>query len=455
MQNLPFARSDRLIGRLVLCLILLLIGVNAAACSAGRLGIGERTPTLDRATPTLAAQSGSEASTRLTKTREPAPPSISSIPSPGPSPTLTQTLPSLPTPRPTPPPSPTPMPTTTRPPYQMQNSTNTMGVRDFLWNPDDRRGTQRLDLSVGFGSWSPDGRQLVGWSREFQTLAILSLETGELMPLEDASPSAYAALWSPDGRYLLYLVDLGMNGNSRFEQLTLFDLETRQERALGEPLELLSLIALIGWSPDSMRVAYTQWIDSSDGELVTAVDIVDILTGLITRFTSPPITLLEGSWSPTENQLLLLGDENAYSPGLPHIQLEMGGHTMIFLYDVANGSLDQLLGPSSYLVSKSPWSSDGKRVIYSDWGRICQLDISSREETCSSEIANAIALPGVEGGWYPSWSPTGEWIGFLLKMESLQCSPIAVIRPDGSDLRFTDAESGDCAVFGPIWSPRK
>lgn len=444
---------------LVLCFFVLLLGANVVGCAnhpptpiQGSRGAAESTAS-GTAKPIY------QASSPIAETPSPVTPSrivgleysSQTRSSPSLSPSLTPHQAASMTAVESPPA--TDLATATRPSPLTQDSTDYMALSGFLWHPDSARATEGLGINLGDQPWSPEGRCLVGWSQDDQALGLIDLETGNKSLLPSTASLGSAPLWSPNGRYLAYFSRTDRPGPGPL-RLALFDLETQNESYLSDSLEVEKLIDLIGWSFDSNRVAFTKWITSAEGILVTAVQLVDIHTMAKSQLNgSSSNPFMEGYWSPTRDQLILLGDSNL-PPGMPFLGLEMYAQSTMYLYDLWENRVDEIKTESGLYVSRQPWSLDGKQIIFSDQGVICTLNIDTREESCSTEISEAIVETGSIGAFYPTWSPTGEWIGFILGFESQYCSPVAVIRPDGSDLRFTDAESGDCAVFGPVWSPR-
>lgn len=359
-----------------------------------------------------------------------------------------------------------------RPDYHVEDTTNYMVYGSRLWHPDNLLATESLEIRTGEYSWSPDGRQLVGWSREFQKVGILTLDTGELTLLENMSLTPGVSIipqWSPDGNYLLYIVIVkSSDGTETSLKLAIYNLNTKQELILPVPTSLADVIEVSGWSYDSSKIAYVTWEETTtEAEYVSVIETVDITTMETKRLIGPPfLAFVETIWSPTHEQFLI-GAITADS----QTELSLGASSYtyheIYLADLEGGKVEQLKSASlrsmeedtgglgGYYLSSTPWSNDGQAIIYSDAGLICSLNLLSGEEVCMREIMTDIQQVGAVGAEYPSWSPTGDWISFILKYPSIHCNPIAVIRPDGSDLRFTNVEMGDCTVFNPIWSPRK
>jgi hypothetical protein len=331
-------------------------------------------------------------------------------------------------------------------------------------------------MSFSEQPWSPDGRQLAAffriktetWQRH---LVLINAETGELKYLENAADitprlastnaSASVPIWSPDGRYLLYAINT--EEDQYFYQIAIYDLMLEQVVYLSSPMRLINLS---GWSYDSQQIAYIRWDEPlTPAESTPLLEVMDVPSQAIQQVEqSPGHYFKQVFWSPTGRQLV------AYIGGVDWYEsLTTYGYEGIYLIDIENGSFEELKGPgiredvhdyysnpdaSTYLVNGTPWSPDGQNIIYSDSGLLCSLVIASRQETCFSALNEQLIQLGAVGAGYPQWSPTGEWIGFVMKIENQHCSPVAAVRPDGSDLRFTDLER-DCALFGPVWSPAR
>jgi Tol biopolymer transport system component len=392
-------------------------------------------------------------------------PSATVIPTAAPTQATTPTL--TPTATRTPTATATPIPTATELPAT-EIAVNTAGnmllpSNGLVWQLGSS-WAEELPARILFGHqpWSPDGTQLTGWSNEYDAPVIVTLETGTVALLESTSLEPRGApAWSPDGRHLLYSVTV-----DEVRHYALYDLQTQQEQIIG-PIDS-DLTTSLGWSHDSRSMAYISWLTTPDGSIedATVINVVDIFTGDERQFSSPaPVWFMAGSWSPTGNKIVLFANEK--TPSGPGEGQTHYAYDEIYLLDVDTGNIEHLLGPGSrpatagygglvdYFLNRLPWSPDGQKIIYGDRGTICYLTISSPEETCLQGVNEAITQIGAIGGDYPSWSPDGEWIGFILKFESQYCSPVAAIKADGSDFQFTDLDTkiGGCTLFGPIWSP--
>lgn len=317
----------------------------------------------------------------------------------------------------------------------------------FVWEPN-KDNYQDVSLTLGGQPWSPDGNSLVGWSRKQKNLAILEISQGLLSLIEGTSASYSTPHWSPDGRYLLYSIP---DDAFSLYSIAIYDLVTNQEMVLETDVRLLSLA---GWSFDSSEIAFVRWAGEEEN-LHTVLEVIDLVSGSIRELKDPlSLTFAQASWSPIAKQLAVY-----ITSGLPpdNPALPVYSFAAVYLVDIKTGIFEPLIIPSEndkrYYIHSFPWSRKGDKIIYSNTGTICFTQLATREETCLMSLVEKIDATGSNGARYPSWSNDGEWVSFILQFESQQCNPIAIARIDGDAFKFTDAGSGKCAVFGPIWAP--
>ena len=332
--------------------------------------------------------------------------------------------------------------------------------------PDNASMTEDIPIETGDFPWSPDGTQLVGVD-DNGNISIFTLPTGEMIELENITASYSSAMWSPDGQNLLYLVPAIVDDN-RAWQLAIYSLVNQTEILVSEPIMANDYVSEVGWSSDSKKIAYIQWEPSiADAEARTVLKIIDVETGHLSQFSAPPpVSILGGSWSPIDDLILAYGYDTLQL-GKPEGDSAFAFNT-IYVIDLNTGTIEILIDSEgkntesnyytsrllNYFISKTPWSPDGQSVIYSDQGVICYIQLETREEACLDNAFETLAQTGAVGGEYPSWSPTGDLIGFILRFDSLFCSPIAVIQLDSNEIKYTNADAGDCAVFMGAWSPK-
>jgi dipeptidyl aminopeptidase/acylaminoacyl peptidase len=291
------------------------------------------------------------------------------------------------------------------------------------------------------------------------------VETGTQSLLSGVNPPGILRnftppIWSPNGRYLLY--SLSTDDSQPLNMIGIYDLETQKEVFLSDPIDLISLS---GWSFDSSEIAFIRWVESENSDnWETVLEILDVMTKQTRQWNSLPLLAFDKAyWSPATKDIVI------FTGVIPHPDsLTNYSYDEIYLFNSLSDTFEQLKGLSSrasdyyesssragYYVNGTPWLPNGQGIVYSDRGLLCHLDLLSNEESCLTDLTGMIEQMGAVGAEYPTWSPTNEWVGFIVKFEGLLCGSIAVVRPDGTDLRFTDAEKGECSLFGPIWSPVK
>lgn len=346
----------------------------------------------------------------------------------------------------------TPVATLTTQPVVATISTDDglFAIGSLLFQAADLQKVYSLPITVGDQPWSPDGLSLVGWNRDEDTLAIFDVSQRRLTPLVNSSAWYSSPFWSPDGRYLLYSSPSEVS--EELSDISIYNIASQEETILVEGVEVHTLS---GWSFDSNEVAFVRW-DRLGESPHTLLEVVDVRSKSRRVVELPAIGMGRASWSPTEKNLLI------FVPSfLPESQLaeEMFSYSELYLVNSETGMYERLLGPSvepaGYFIHKFPWTSDGTSIIFSEGGVICQLLIRPRERSCFTDLAEAIENTGSVGGRYPSWSANRKWISFILQFESQYCNPIAVANADGSSLVLSDGQAGNCAVYGPVWSPRE
>lgn len=113
-----------------------------------------------------------------------------------------------------------------------------------------------------------------------------------------------------------------------------------------------------------------------------------------------------------------------------------------------DGTTTRLLANNNDLVveTQGSWNPDGTQLVFAASprggfaGRDSQLYIINRDGTGLQNLGDALGVA------YPQWSPDGEWIAFMYTGQ------LALVRPDGSDLRVILGNPSQCYT-NPGWSP--
>lgn len=249
-------------------------------------------------------------------------------------------------------------------------------------------------ISLGCGSWTPDGRYFVFqvttggrsdiWSMpgKLSLLARLFPSLAAPVRLTSGQLSSSAPIFSPDGRRL-FVIGQQLRGElERYDQRT------------GEFLPWLGGISasFVDFSRDGQWVAYVDYPECTLWR--SRVDGSERL-----QLTFPPIVAGVPKWSPDGTKILFYG---------------IGGGKPQRVYIVpATGGAAQPASSGNGAEMQANWSPDGASIIYSDFpffssgpGRVSihRLNLATQK---------AETLPGSKGFFAPSWSPDGRYVAAL------------------------------------------
>ena len=285
------------------------------------------------------------------------------------------------------------------------------GLRVLTSGPGEKWSPRWLSPDrVGYEAGGPDGG--------------LAFTSGAAGPRgEFGSPN-----WSADGRRMVFHRDVGQNwppvtavpsGDTRFR--------------------LLRTGIFPSFSPGGDRLAFTTGFAAllHNGIMTTSAD--GTYRWLI--HDDPEQNSIAPVWSPVDDRL-------AFGSGYA-FQGSLGGRKLVQNIAVvdANGSGFRLLTEGTGNNGFPSWSPDGRRLVFraqDERGKGLRiLDVESRQVTSLTDGQ------GVSDN-FPAWSPTGDEIAFASDREDRDWE-IYAIRPDGTGLRRITRIPGNDAH--PSWSP--
>jgi hypothetical protein len=287
--------------------------------------------------------------------------------------------------------------------------------------------------------WSPDGTEFIfnmsQSSTEPKRLFIADLRTGELSYLNLLRETS-EVFWSPDGRSVLY----GIAGENSSIQLVFYYPETQENEVVTQiTRDPNTPFFLVGWSPDSRKIAFVSQINGQF-DLYT----FDVESLAQTQLTNSPDVEVIASWSPIHNQLLF---------GTTTDSVVFDGHpnrvANLQLVDESEENL-RLLGEFEKLRTAA-WSSDGNKIAYSDDGTLCILQLTSNATVCPLEESTLAHEYRIAFYAPATWSADDNWLAFYAYPEAGEpCSRFYVLNTNSNEL--TGVDTGSCRQ-GPVYWP--
>lgn len=241
-----------------------------------------------------------------------------------PTPTVAPTATATPTPTATATATLTPPPTATRTPRPTATATATPvllgGHIVFVAQREDTNGD-------GSASDFDNGR-----------IVTLDLQTGETRDLTDGSVNDWGPAWSPDGRQIAYVSNLGGNHG---EELYVINKDGGPPRRLTSTAERETAPS---WSPNGEEIVYLLfWWDEALGYFIGDLHVMNVVSGATRQLTDTPKLEWEPHWSP-DGRFITYSRET-FRPELERSREE------IYLLDVATGE-EWMLTESLSLASR-------------------------------------------------------------------------------------------------------
>ena len=219
----------------------------------------------------------------------------------------------------------------------------------------DGSGVTRLvdNETVGFPSWSPDGRRIAfmsdrdGDDEEFE-IYVMNADGSGVTRLTDNEAVDWLPSWSPDGRRIAFTSDLGGN-----PEIYVMNADGSGVIRLTDN-EAVDLFPI--WSPDGRRIAFTSDRDGDDEEYDIYVMNAD--GSGVTRLTDNEAVDWFPSWSPDGRRIAFASGRAGDDDSLEIYVMNADGSGVTRLTDNDVGDLLPI------------WSPDGRRIAFTsdrDW----------------------------------------------------------------------------------------
>lgn len=209
-------------------------------------------------------------------------------------------------------------------------------------------------------NWSPDGQWVLFRDIEANQVSLVPLLEGEWLPL-DLPPQTYSAVFAPDGQTVLYAASEGLGLGSELGVLNLAEGSLTPWRSFPD-----QVVAHPAWSPDGRYLTYVLlpdtnipfvlgelWLaDPTNGAPLTLLGQVDAGHGY------PPV------WSPDGNSLIYVHRENP-----DDIQADIDPLALrsnLYQVDVTSGEVMPVTQFDNSLVYDAVWWPDGRVVFTVD-----------------------------------------------------------------------------------------
>ncbi len=228
--------------------------------------------------------------------------------------------------------------------------------------------------------WSPDGNWIAFTSNRKDNrnnLYLLSLNGGEAEPLTDGKSAVNNFHWSPDGRSIAFTMtdpktdedeknDKGRNDyrwideNVKLARLYVLSLQ-KDANGKREPRKLTTAnyqVEDFDWSNDGSRIAFGHVKSPIANDWPTSdVSIIDVATGKISVLANSPAAETSPLYSPDGKWIAIQASDN------PPRWAQSG---IIQIFPASGGQPKSLVGSFDAQPGVAGWSSDGKRIYFSE-----------------------------------------------------------------------------------------
>ena len=247
-----------------------------------------------------------------------------------------------------------------------------------------------------------------GWAAEWDILSFVS-EKGKDRPiilmntrgatlerLATDPGQPYSFTWSPDGRSIVY--DSWQGGNF---DIYLMDVGTNEHRQLTVDG---SKDVSPAWSPNGKWIAYVS--DRAGSRNVYRMDV----NGENVKQLTSKGNCRSPAWSPDSQSIAFVSKPS------------------LFVMDAGGGRLKELPAVSAF--SGCTWSPDGKQIAFvsnaANGGReIFSIGVNGKNRRQLTRSDQPVII------WDPAWSPSGEWIAYIVGQIPVGGGPVNQIMANG------------------------
>lgn len=269
---------------------------------------------------------------------------------------------------------------------------------------------------AGHLRWSPDGSELLVWTRGAGRNGIYIVPEIGGTPRLIVPGNFYIGCWSPDGS------TIAVGGFSR-GQMLLINTHGAHQRTISSP-DVSGAIWDIDWSAQAGLLAFTSSDDHARFTLWTVQPDGSQLTRIVTGQTP----IYSARWSPAGDAIYYLRHVNQTAT-LYKVPIESGHAGEIS----ATGLLSGLDADQSFALS-----SDGKRLVYaraSYYSNLWKLDVDADGRAVATELTRGTSI--IER---PRLSPDGQSIAFNMGHEpTTNVYTMAITGGQPRQLTFFDA----------------
>lgn len=284
------------------------------------------------------------------------------------------------------------------------------------------------ETEVGSFTWSPDGRA-IAWGAVAKpesaperagVLVIASVEDGRgRILLERPGIELIVAGWTPDGRQLVFWSRAGFGGEpveGEETSLEAIAADGGRPRLLASPAPVRK--EFVSLSPRDSEAAFTEGL-GRETWTSKRVAIVDLASGKIRQVSAPNSAAFAPAWSPDGLRIAFVAgpDAGGFEAGEASLEgvREAAAARRIWIANRDGSVVRRLTGATGYQDERPQWSAEGRHILFARLDRqgrssLWLADVSSGETTQVAPLdlsQNPAYPPGYYG--YLDWDSYFDW----------------------------------------------